>query len=378
MTDEALLFGVLCLVYLTDCFIWVDYYSCSFVTWTGKKWMIENPISFLETSRGGLIFTNPISPLGNVFTSHMPPLCLSPYGIVSFNGPKNKAAQNTDADYKYIDFKSISKIEVADRDIKVDQEKFLRFQTAHQADKAGSLLNDVTGTSIDEREGVIRDFLNESLDLDHAKTIFEQCNHDVRLLKILCNILFFYLFLFSPIIISFTKIVSLLIPIACGMFIIAIQICIEFFSLHKKYFPSYGEERITSLIKMILCPPVSIKSMDLITKDLLGSYNPIVLGKLLLSHKEFNELYEKTVRHLKYPVFKKAISKKASRVIIWQNQLLLKMLPEIFGRSQISPSDFVAVPDTKDVRSYCPRCLCQFTSTGGECPDCQGIKLVGF
>ena len=137
---------------------------------------------------------------------------------------------------------------------------------------------------------------------------------------------------------------------------------------------------MNNLVKMILCPPVSIRACDLITFNLLANYNPVMIGHLLFSASRFRKFIERTVRNLNYPPIDNFSDKDAKEISIWQNQLILKKTMNYIREVANIEEDLLCQPQTGDykVHSYCPRCLSQFTQEGGTCPDCQGVDLIAL
>ena len=85
MSDGQTLLLLLGLLYLSDCFLWVRKQSVAFVSPWCRRWRIARLNSSLANGRGGLLFMNPLPPLGSVFLSHLSPISVSPLGICAFN-----------------------------------------------------------------------------------------------------------------------------------------------------------------------------------------------------------------------------------------------------------------------------------------------------
>ena len=380
MHDELLLFLVLCLIYLTDCLLWVGNHSIAFVAWGGTRWKDKTPSPFLETYNGGIIILNPLPPLGKVLSCHLPPFSISPKGICSLNSQILPHTLIPKKDITAILFDEMDSVKAIDRDLFVNERRYLRFSRSAQATRAAALMNLLLPVTEADRERIIEQFWDEQFDVESAGGRLREALHDLKYLKMLCNAMFFYLFAVAPALLFYFPSSRTLIPIGIGMLAIAIQISIEYFLLHKRIYVAAREERITNTIKMVLCPPVSIRACDLISQDLLASWNPIVIGHLTLSPQRYEEFATRTLRHLRYPLEDHLTDERVNDIRKWQEQILLRKGSDYFvGVAKLS-DDLLRqpAPDDGSVRSYCPRCLSQFTKESGLCPDCGGIGLVPF
>jgi len=165
---------------------------------------------------------------------------------------------------------------------------------------------------------------------------------------------------------SVFDLMSLIIPVAVVMVIIAVLTGIMFYRAHKQLFPAEGTERFENVVKMILCPPVSIRAADILTRNLLADYSPVVLAKLA-GEQQFVRAY---VLDLQHPLRHEISDETAEQTMRWAVDEQLNIL---------KPED-LAAPSVreKDSISYCPRCRCQYVVSETDCPDCPGVALVAF
>jgi len=85
----------------------------------------------------------------------------------------------------------------------------------------------------------------------------------------MCCAFFLFLLVATPILVNTYGLLRLIIPVGIMIVIFATQISIMFYRGHKTLYPHDTQERIENVIKMVLCPPVSIRATDLLTKNLL-------------------------------------------------------------------------------------------------------------
>jgi len=64
MNESAFLFLVLAAIYFSECLLWVRRGAVAFVTPFGRRARLVHPSSWLGSHRGGIVFANPLPPLG--------------------------------------------------------------------------------------------------------------------------------------------------------------------------------------------------------------------------------------------------------------------------------------------------------------------------
>jgi hypothetical protein len=163
------------------------------------------------------------------------------------------------------------------------------------------------------------------------------------------------------------------------MVILAVLIGILFYRSHKQFFPGEPSERFESLAKMILCPPVSIRAPDLLTRNLLAHYSPVVVAELLAGAAE-QQFVRAFILDLRHPLGHEVADDAAEQTMRWTAAEQLNVcLEQIKSGRYLKPAELEApVEREENSISYCPRCRCQFVVGDGECPDCPGVELAVF
>jgi hypothetical protein len=192
-------------------------------------------------------------------------------------------------------------------------------------------------------------------------------------------ILFLFLFVLTPGLAFYFGLSPLIIPVAIVMVALAIAIAIMFHRAHKQLYPAESSERLESLVKMILCPPVSIRAADILTRNVLSEYSPIVLASVLPGSGE-PQFVRSVILDLKHPLKHEVVDETAAQTITWAaNEQLNVCLEQVKKGRYLKPEDLLAPTlREKNSVSYCPRCRCQFVVSEGECPDCPGVELLEF
>lgn len=368
---ETLLF-VLILLYLSECLIWVKRESVAFVS-AWRRWRLTTPSSWLGNARGGILFLNPLPPSGKVFLSHLSPVSISPSGVCALN--VQTLPSEARSPYQTGDFLPFGKIKEAGVDgpyLTINAERFAKCATAKQARTLSTVIDGMVKASASKREGMARNWIARQYSAKDATTLLKEAQELIKPVQSLGLILFMFLFVVTPVLGGIVGLMTLIMPVAIVMVALAVEIAILFRRAHKKLYPAESSERLESLIKMILCPPVAIRAADILTKNLLAEFSPIVLAEVLTNFGE-RQLVRSVVLDLKHPLGHELSDKNAVETIMWAANEQLSV-----SERYLKPEELLAPSQEDSSISYCPRCRCQFVVAAEECPDCPGVQLVDF
>ncbi len=375
MTEGQTLLLILILVYLSDCLIWVKRESVAFVSTWGGRWRLTVPPSWLGNSNGGILFLNPVPPAGRIFLSHLLPISISPLGICAYNLQTLPSEARSPAQTgQFLPFNKINTAATEGVYLVVNNEKFAKCATPRQAKTLAQLIREVVKASTSKRERIVRTWMQKQFAVDDAAARLKEGKKIIEPVQELNLILFLFLFVFTPALTFLFDLMSLIIPVAVAMVIVAVVTGIMFYRAHKQLFPSEGSERFENLIKMILCPPVSIRAADVLSRNLLADYSPVVLAKLLAASGE-QQFVRAFVLDLRHPLKHEISDETAEKTMRWAVAEQLN----ICLAQHLKPEDLEApAVREKDSISYCPRCRCQYVVSATDCPDCPGVELVAF
>lgn len=367
---------ILILLYLSECFIWVKRESVAFVSTWGSRWRLSVPPSWMGNASGGILFLNPLPPAGRVFLSHLSPISISPAGICAFN--LQTLPTEARSPYQSGQFLSFNKIKDSRSDgsyLVINNEKFTKCATTKQAYALAKLIAELAKASASKRESMARAWVVKQFAADDAAALLKESAPLIEPIQQLGVILFLFLFVFTPSLAFTFGSGPLIIPVAAVMVALAVLIAIMFHRAHKKLYPAESAERLESLVKMILCPPVSIRAADILTKNLLAQYSPIVLASVLPGSGE-QQFVRSVILDLKHPLRHEVSDEAAQQTIEWTATEQLNAC--LKGRF-LKPEELLAPTQREENSiSYCPRCRCQYVVNDGECPDCPGVELVDF
>jgi hypothetical protein len=378
MTDAQTLLLILCVFYLSDCFLWIRKESLAFVSPSCASWHIAAINSLLGNSRGRFLLMNPFPPFGQIFLSHLAPLSISPDGVCAFNLqslPWGRVAHTG----QYLHFTEITGSITDGSELLINNQPFAKCASATQATGFAHLINSAAGIDVDDRERLIRASCAKQFAADEAAARLREAGGIMNPIRWMCAILFLFLFVGVPILVTFTGLLRVLIPVGFIMFALATEIAIMFYRGHKTLHPDETQERVESVIKMILCPPIAIRANDSLSKNLLSQYSPIVVADLLpgASAQQFVRSF---ILDLQYPLKHEIADNDSIEIMKWAASEHLKHSLEYINRSSYPKTEILLARPEKTDNSvfYCPRCGCQFVSASDSCPDCPGVGLLSF
>jgi hypothetical protein len=380
MSEGQTLLLILILLYLTECLIWVKRESVAFVSRMGGRWRLTVPPSWLGNANGGILFLNPLPPAGRVFLSHLSPISISPSGICAYNlQTLPSEARSPGQTGHFLPFNKITRSTTEGVYLLVNDERFAKCATARQARTLAKLIGEMAKTSAAKRERLARNWISKQFAVDDAAARLREGNAIIKPMRALSLILFLFLFVVTPVLVSSFGLLRLITPVAAVMVMLAVLIGILFYRAHKQLFPAESSERFENLVKMILCPPVSIRAPDIITRNLLAEYSPIVVASLLTGSNE-QQFVRAFILDLQHPLKHEVSDETAEKTIAWTAAEQLNIcLDRVKAGDYLKPEDLLAPAQREgNSISYCPRCRCQFVVSAVECPDCPGVALVDF
>jgi hypothetical protein len=302
------------------------------------------------------------------------PISISPSGICAYNlQTLPSEARSPSQTGQYLSFSQIKTAATEGVYLLVNNEKFAKCATPKQAKTLAQLLRELVKASTSKREPMVRAWIKKQFALDEAVARLEEGKTIIEPVQDLSSILFLFLFVFTPALVVGFGLMGLIIPVAVVMVILAVLTGILFYRAHKQLFPSEGSERFENLVKMILCPPVSIRAADILSRNLLADYSPVVLATVL-AKSDARQFVRAFILDLQHPLKHEISDATGEQTMRWTVAEQLKNC-----HSFLQPQELQA-PSVreKDSISYCPRCRCQYVISATDCPDCPGVELVSF
>lgn len=376
MNEGATLYLLLWLLYLSECFIWVRKQSVAFVSPWHKQWSVVAASSFLANSRGGALLLNPFFPATRVLVCSLSPVSISPGGICAFNGQSFLDRARPVQNPHYFAFDEIQSCTRNDRRIMVNKVAFADCADLAESQRLEVLINKAVHTAAAQRQLIVRQFIVQRFAKAEALDVLGKALAQLRSLEILCSIFFPLLFILVPVLALRYSLEEVIIPAAILMIGFAVAIASLFYYHHKSLWPASSAERFSIVAKIILCPPGAIRAVGHFTANIVSAYDPVVIASLL-PPDEMKRFISAYVRDLQFSL-KDELDAPAKEIAQWYRaEISSQVMDYVKTRTKLRPEMILAPPILETgCNSYCPRCHSQFTTSDGECSDCDGVRLI--
>lgn len=379
MTEGQTLFVILSLLYLSDCLVWIERRTVLFSSRWCHRWRPTFSGEYLGNAEGSVALLNPLPPLGSNFLGHWIPVSISPTGICDFTIQTLKGTARAFQTGMVLSYEEVSEARTEGKYLFLNGARFAKCCTIEQAAFLAKLIKNVSSASIQKREQLIRETLAAQFSKDEAFNHLTRVSNLTAGIRWTCSTFFIFLYVITPMIVTTHGLTRFVIPVAIVMFVSALFISIRYFRAHKVLYSSHSHERLSNVLKMVLCPPTAIRAVDLLTLNAMSRFHPVLLASLLLGPDSL-PFARVVITDLRHPIRHDLSDPRALSIVSWHAAYELEACTK-FLKKQYSTNldDLLAPPSWDGVSSvYCPRCSCQFTTDSGECPDCPGVALVPF
>ena len=380
ISEGQTLLLVLVVLYLSECIIWMKRQSVAFISGLGGSGRAAFPHQWLGNASGGILFLNPLPPAGKVFLSHLSPISISPTGICAFNSQTLPSGVRTPTQTGHsLSFREIKDAGNDGAYLLVNKEKFAKCATPGQARKLATLIGAMVKASPSKRESLARSWISKQFDASEAAARLRERTKDIKAMQAACWAYFLCLFLLTPLLVSYFGLLEVFLLIVLYIVLAAITMGTQFYRAHKRFYPEEKSERLEGLVKMVLCPPALIRAADLLTRNLLADYSPVVLADLFTGNRE-RRFVRAFILDLQYPLKHEVVDETARSIINWTAAEQLRASLEYVKGGRFGDPETLMAPVQREGSSisYCPRCGCQFVVHSVDCTDCPGVGLVAF
>jgi hypothetical protein len=283
---------------------------------------------------------------------------------------------------RLIRFDEIRAVEVRGKKIRVNGEVLLKAPSSAYAEFIAQQLRSLSKLSAQQRSHAIRELVDHLFDITSIKTRWEQLQKQTAPLRLLTNILFGYLFICAPILIWTLGLHRTWLGLLLGLLALTTATAIKFHGAHKAFSPAAEDERFSHFLTILLSPATSIRAHEVLSRPLLYEFHPLAIAHVFCPEPQFTEFSRKVLRELRHPGLPVCPREEPLAQAAEQNAraLLRGAVEKFLKQAGIDPEALMQppAPAENECLSFCPRCLAQFTTNVGTCPDCGGLPLEPF
>lgn len=379
MTDGQTLFVILSLLYLSDCLVWIGRRTVLFYSPWCRQWRASFAGEHFGNTDGSIALLNPLPPLGNNFFGHWTPISISPAGVCAFTLQAFQGMGRPFQTGMVLMYEEISELRADGNHLLLNGSRFVKCFTVEQAITLSELIKRISSEPTEKREKLIRESLISQLAKEEAIKHHDHVSDFAAKMRWTCSAFFIFLYVITPIIVSIYGLVRFVIPVTIVMLFSALFISVTYFIAHKAIYPSLSYDRLSNLVKMILCPPLAIRAVDFLTLNAMSRFHPVLLANLLLGSESL-AFTRAVMSDMKHPIRHNLTDPRALSIVSWHAACELDACTKFLEAQNPTTLDKCFAPPSWDGVSstYCPHCSCQFAVLSGECPDCSGVELLPF
>ena len=382
MNELELLFLVLVCLYGWECLCWLKRGSVGFVTWLGQNWRAVHPGTLAGNQHGGFVLAPPLPPLGNLLTGNQFPLSLSAEGVLGFVASNVNPGWRPQQTGRFFRFDEIKSIEAKGKKLLINGKLLIKTTSPALALHVGRKVKPFAAVPLPQRASAIEKVFRETFDTEAIKKRWREFQKQTAVMRWLVNVLFGYLFVLTPVMVTHFGLKQTWIRLLIGLFALTTAIAILFRRAHKAFYPEAEEERFTHFLSVLLSPVTCIRALDILSRHSLETFHPLAIARVLCSPEQFHELAGKALRDVHFPALPVCpLSQPGAAATEQESRAVLRKTMEAFLRQgKIDPGELIGPPKPLDetCRAYCPRCHAQFTRSDGSCSDCGGMPLKSF
>ncbi len=307
----------------------------------------------------GYFIANFFLPVDTAFSCTELPFSIAPGGIVSADGHLSR----------YDQIKSVTH---DDRRLLIDGSCRHKGDSEQNLAQLCSLLNALRNTPEQSRETLIDEYYEKRLDAQRAAALLSDFFRKSALLRRLSSVFFVCTL---AVFISLSR-SSLLVPywplLPAAYPLVLMSIVVLYYINDCHFRGKAAEGRCGNILLMILFPPYLVKAAGFIGENLFHSFHPLAFGKAFLADRDFTDFACQYYRKQKYTKVG-AESLQAQEIIEWSIHHHTRCLDIFFDTIGFDTGQLFAAPaaENDNMKSYCPRCLAQYSMQTGECSDCH-------
>src|SRR5437588_3793050 len=192
MSEIEILYLVLAVVYLWECACWSPRGAFAFTSWFGTNWRGRHPAAWFGNQKGGFVLGPPLPPLGHMLVSYPLPFSISPEGLATSPGEVPPAI---------VRFDNIQTLKAKGKKLLINGSPFAIFASPTSALRFLLRLEQLRRLPPKGREGEVRKLLQQAFNTHTIKKRWRHFDLSTRTLRTLANFLFWFLFLFCPVVI---------------------------------------------------------------------------------------------------------------------------------------------------------------------------------
>jgi hypothetical protein len=275
----------------------------------------------------------------------------------------------------FLAWDNIATIRASEARLVVDGITFGKCTTPAAALELSRTIDRLRQLPADDRESAIGRTIARSMNVRRPLRKARLFSRAVLPLRFNASVLFFAVFLLLPYAYWRFEDEPPFFLTLLSVWILMVQIMVQFWLLHRRFYPSLSSERWTHAILSILFPHYALRSIDVLSKAFLAESHPLAIAAALADDEEFHRFSDRVRRDALHPIPLSNDQAEAERTA--ENFRLRYFLPAVeslMAQARSVRNDVLSLD--ADASSECPRCRIQYDRIGLVCQDCGGIPTM--
>lgn len=377
MTDGEAFLLVFVLIYLSDCLVWLTPAGYAIVSFWGQGFLVRRARVHFEALRKGFAVLNPLPPFGTVFVGEAWPVALTAEGLAPWTreNPNPGAALGGLRGVGFMAWDAVERVSSRDGYLCLNGRRFAhcvtRASAGHLARAVEKIRRLPDATARDEAIGRL---VRRSFNVRHAArrvAFFHRVTRPMRFSAVVLWALVFFLLPYAYWRFEEGPRFYLML---LGVWLLMLQMGVEFFRLHRRFYPRLSGDRWQHLGFALLFPHYTIRSIDALSKGFLASHHPMAIAAALARPDERDKLAGTLSRDANFPI-PVGDDRSAREAEVFRQRHFLPALEGLLERNEISVVSS-GIEDESMTVAWCPRCHTPYQVLGAPCDDCGGIPTV--
>lgn len=360
-------FTVLALLYAVECVRWTPRSTLVLRALAVRNFRRARFSPLFGSPRAGLIWLQPLPPLGTALLVEAWPVAPSPKGLSTREPLELELAQRAPFQAQAFAWEHVEQIGVRESAIEVNGREFARCGSNRAARELAQTLEELAQAREEERAALVRRALSRASDGGALRARVERFFALTRGLRVLCNAQFVVLAVATPVAVYTWGTLWTWAPLAAVLLGLNIAITVKARRAARELTPDCPDELQRLTLSCALSPISALRALDELARPLVADLHPLSAAALA-PEPDRAEILRLVAVDALYPRRVEGVAPLALECERWFSA-------EIVAAAARAGHDLRAAaappaPEDAGLWGYCPRCRRQFPVGHEVCFDC--------
>jgi len=360
-------FAVLALLYALECVRWTPRSTLVLRALAVRNFRRARFSPLFGSPRAGLIWLQPLPPLGTALLVEAWPVAPSPTGLATREPLELELAQRAPFQAQALTWEHVEQIRARDSVLEVNGREFARCGSNRAARELAQTLEELRDAREPERAGIVRRALGHAFDAGELRARVERYFTLTRGVRSLCNTQFGVLAVATPIAVYTWGTLWSWLPLVAALVALNVAITVRARRIARELTPDCTDELQRLTLACALSPISALRVLDELARPLVADLHPLSAAALAPA-ADRAEIVRLVAVDALHPRRVEAVDPLALDCARWFSA-------EIVAAAARAGHDLRAAaappaPEDTSMDGYCPRCQRQFPAGHDVCFDC--------